>query len=259
MPAACGSELVSFTPDIAPWAGACGTRRADIPGLDHIAGTPLSSVMTMIDRDAPASIWLASASPRRVELLAQLGVSVQQLPVEVDEAGLPGETGAAMVERLALKKGRAALAQASRKYPDFAQRPLLAADTTVVSGDEVLGKPAGEADAVRMLGLLSGTRHWVYTAVAVMNHDREQVLVSRTGVKFRAMTEQEIQAYWRSGEPAGKAGAYAIQGLGAVFIEEIQGSYSGVMGLPLFETAALLESFGIAPVDRPLPDSVSPA
>jgi len=206
--------------------------------------------MTTIDRQAPASIWLASASPRRVELLTQLGVSVRQLPVAIDEAGLPAETGANMVERLAREKGRAAQALISTRYPDFAQLPVLAADTIVVSGDEILGKPVDEADAVRMLGILSGTRHWVYTAVAVMNHDHEQVLLSRTGVKFRAMTEQEIQTYWRSGEPMDKAGAYAIQGLGAVFIEEIHGSYSGVMGLPLFETAVLLESFNVACLNR---------
>ncbi len=213
--------------------------------------------MTTIEGHAPASIWLASASPRRVELLTQLGISVRQLPVEIDEASLAGETGAHMVERLALEKGRAAHALISTRHPDFAQLPVLAADTTVVSGDEMLGKLADEADAARMLGILSGSRHWVYTAVAVMNHDSEQVMVSRTGVKFRAMAEQEIQAYWRSGEPAGKAGAYAIQGLGAVFIEEIHGSYSGVMGLPLFETAVLLESFNVTCLECSQVDNVA--
>ncbi len=197
------------------------------------------------DRAPPGCIWLASASPRRVELLAQLGIAVRQLPVRIDEARLPDEGGGAMAERLALEKGRAALAVIDQQYRDSALMPVLAADTVVVSGGRILGKPVDEADALRMLELLSGGRHWVYSAVAVVNRDSEQVLVNRTGVKFRTMTEQEIRSYWRTGEPSDKAGAYAIQGVGAVFVEEIQGSYSGVMGLPLFETAALLASVGI--------------
>jgi len=182
-------------------------------------------------------ICLASASPRRRALLAQLGLDAEVCPVDVDETRRPGESGDDYVRRLALEKGRAALG--------LGATPVVAADTAVLLGDAILGKPGSPAEAARMLGSLAGVRHRVVTAVAVLDHDREQVLVSRTGVKFRPMSDAEIQAYCATGEPLDKAGAYAIQGLAAAFISEIQGSYSGVMGLPLFETARLLESFGV--------------
>jgi septum formation protein len=184
-------------------------------------------------------IYLASASPRRTELLAQLGVNVRVTPVEIDESVQSGEKASAYVARLALEKSRVASASLA-----VGESLVLAADTTVVIDDLILGKPCDAADAKRMLRLLSGRTHAVLTAVSLRNKARESVVVSRTEVKFRALEADEIAAYWDGGEPADKAGAYAIQGMGAIFIEAIRGSYSGVMGLPLFETARLLRDFG---------------
>ena len=195
------------------------------------------------DRETPAFLYLASASPRRSELLRQLGVEIRVTPAEVDEAIRPGEAADAYVTRLALEKSRAAL-----RTLEAADAPVLAAvlaaDTAVVVDDLILGKPRDAADAMRMLNLLSGRGHEVLTSVAVCDSARESVVVNRTDVWFRSLEPDEIAAYWQSGEPAGKAGGYAIQGMGAIFIEEIRGSYSGVMGLPLFETARLLRDFG---------------
>lgn len=191
------------------------------------------------DCETPAFLYLASASPRRSELLRQLGVEIRVTPAEVDEAIRPGEAADAYVTRLALEKSRAAL-----RTLEAADAPVLAADTAVVVDDLILGKPRDAADAMRMLNLLSGRGHEVLTSVAVCDSARESVVVNRTDVRFRSLEPDEIAAYWQSGEPAGKAGGYAIQGMGAIFIEEIRGSYSGVMGLPLFETARLLRDFG---------------
>jgi len=191
------------------------------------------------DRETPAFLYLASASPRRSELLRQLGVEIRVTPAEVDEAIRPGEAADAYVTRLALEKSRAAL-----RTLEAADAPVLAADTAVVVDDLILGKPRDAADATRMLNLLSGRGHEVLTSVAVCDSARESVVVNQTDVRFRSLEPDEIAAYWQSGEPAGKAGGYAIQGMGAIFIEEIRGSYSGVMGLPLFETARLLRDFG---------------
>ena len=185
-------------------------------------------------------IYLASASPRRKELLARLGVDCKVMPVDLDESRLPGETGEAYVSRLALEKGRLAFARLNR--PDI---PVVAADTAVVLGETILGKPVDEADAERMLSLLSNRVHEVYTAVAVLTRGKEETALSRSEVRFRSLSGGEISAYWRTGEPQDKAGAYGIQGLGAIFVQELQGSYSGVMGLPLFETARLLKSAGV--------------
>ncbi len=184
-------------------------------------------------------VYLASASPRRKELLAQLGVRFEVLPVAVDEEVQPGEGAADLVCRLASAKALAgvALRQDSRI-------PVVAADTSVALGAELFAKPLDQADAARILGRLSGRTHSVFTAVAVADGQRERVELSRSEVTFRALTCGEIAAYWRTGEPADKAGAYAIQGRGAQFISDLRGSYSGVMGLPLFETARLLTLFG---------------
>jgi septum formation protein len=185
-------------------------------------------------------IYLASASPRRRELLGQLGVQCRLAPGSVDEARYPGESGEDYVRRLALSKGRAALKSLGQTAV-----PVLAADTAVIAGEDILGKPVDEADARRILTRLSGSTHEVCTGVVVFQGPVENVAVSRSQVRFRALSADEITAYWRTGEPRDKAGAYAIQGLGAVFVEELTGSYSGVMGLPLFETARLLESAGV--------------
>jgi septum formation protein len=186
-------------------------------------------------------IYLASNSPRRRELLDQIGVSVRVLQVEVDEVAQPDEDAAALVQRLALDKARAgwnALLQSD-------SRAVLGADTLVLCEGRILGKPRTRDAGIQMLTELSDKAHEVLTAVALVDAQREQIELSRSQVRFRAITPNEAAAYWDSGEPADKAGGYAIQGLGAVFVAELVGSYSGVMGLPLFETARLLKEFGI--------------
>ncbi len=197
--------------------------------------------MTTSSPSPPSFVYLASASPRRRELLRQIGVQWQLLPARIDESSRAGEAAADVARRLALDKAREA---ASRVPPDR-PAPVLAADTVVTVAGELLGKPADEADGMRMLRLLSGRTHEVFSAVAVISGDSETQAVSRTEVVFRKLAAEEIFAYWRSGEPADKAGGYAIQGLGAMFVRGIRGSYSGVMGLPLFETAELLLRHGL--------------
>jgi septum formation protein len=192
----------------------------------------------MADKD-PDFLYLASASPRRSELLKQLGVRFEILPVDVDESPEDGEAAPDYACRLATDKARKAWATLGT-----GEAPVLAADTAVVAGDEIFGKPSNQDDAIRMLTALSGRVHEVFTAVTVLDGIREGSQLSRTRVRFRSISRAQMINYWQTGEPADKAGAYAIQGLGAVLIEEIQGSYSGVMGLPLFETARLLAAFG---------------
>lgn len=183
-------------------------------------------------------LLLASASPRRAELLAQIGVRATRLACSVDEQVQPGELPANYVERVTRDKVQAAV----RAAPG---RVVLAADTAVVQGDRILGKPVDRADALRMLSLLSGAEHTVMTAVAVGCDQRIELVRVDTRVRFRPLSNAEISAYWNTGEPADKAGAYGIQGLAAVFVERIEGSYSAVVGLPLLETATLLKSFDI--------------
>ena len=187
------------------------------------------------------TVWLASASPRRRELLSQIGVAHEVCPVDIDESRLPGEAPRDFVRRLAVEK-------ATRAWRDNAAaggQPVLAADTVVVLGDVVFGKPADPADAVDILGRLSGRTHDVLTAVACMQEGERDVRLSASQVSFRPISPAEREAYVATGEPMDKAGAYAIQGRAAVFVERLEGSYSGVMGLPLFETAALLHAFGL--------------
>jgi septum formation protein len=183
-------------------------------------------------------ILLASASPRRRELLDQLGVTHEVQPADVDETPQPGETPAALAQRLA----RAKALEGRRR--DGGTRAVLGADTVVTADGVLFGKPADRADAVRMLTALGGREHQVLTAVALAPAGKGPVLeaLSTTMVRMRPIGADEAGAYWDSGEPAGKAGAYAIQGLGTVFIEHIAGSYSGVMGLPLYETTRLLQA-----------------
>jgi septum formation protein len=183
---------------------------------------------------------LASTSPRRRELLAQLGFKFEVLAVAVDERPLAGESPVDHVCRLALAKARAGAAQA----PDAC---VLGADTVVVLDDAIFGKPAHSAEAAAMLRGLSGRTHAVLSAVACLHGVTRGVRLSQSEVTFRALTDAEIDAYCANGEPLDKAGAYAIQGRAAAFIRHLQGSYSGVMGLPLFETADLLAAAGVSP------------
>lgn len=185
-----------------------------------------------------AQIILASASPRRKELLEQIRVTYLVKPVDLDETPLPNEIPQTYVQRLAAEKSAACVAQCGDKLP------VLAADTAVVLGDVIMGKPKDQADALAMLKLLSGQTHQVYTALSLRGQQHWQAL-SITEVTFRRLTEPEILAYWQTGEPVDKAGSYAIQGVGGLFVESIRGSFSGVVGLPLFETAELLAKQGI--------------
>lgn len=183
---------------------------------------------------------LASASPRRSELLAQIGIRFVVQTADVDETPLPDETPEALVERLAILK-----AETVSLRLRSGNLPVLGSDTLGILNGELLVKPRDLADAQQMLRKMSGQSHDILTAVALTTATGTQVKVSRSIVTFRTITDAEILAYWASGEPHDKAGAYAIQGLGAVFIEKLAGSYSGVMGLPLFETAQLLATAGI--------------
>jgi septum formation protein len=195
------------------------------------------------------SILLASASPRRSELLRQVGIAHEVRPVDVDEAERPGEAPAAYVLRLAEAKA-AALWQ--RLGPDE-RRPVLAADTTVALDGEIFGKPTDLAQARRMLGRLSGRTHEVHTAVALLHAGGAAARVSSSSVSMRQLTPVEIDWYWRTGEPVDKAGGYAVQGRAAAFISHIAGSYSGIMGLPLYETWELLAPLLGPTVEEPRP------
>jgi septum formation protein len=191
-------------------------------------------------------IYLASASPRRSELLRQIGVRFEVLPAEIAETQEPGEAPDAYVTRLAREKADAVWERVAAQGDT---RPVLAADTAVVLDDRVLGKPADTADAMAMLAELSGRTHRVLTAVALRCGRSLETLLCRSEVRFRTTTDEERAAYCRSGEPFDKAGAYGIQGRAAMFIEHLSGSYSSVVGLPLFETAVLLERCGVALFD----------
>jgi septum formation protein len=186
-------------------------------------------------------IYLASGSPRRRELLQQIGVSFRVIGADVDETPLQSESPLAYVSRLAQAKATVGW----ERSRDSGGAPVLAADTAVVLDGRILGKPTGLNDAMAMLLELSGRTHEVLTAVALRSSSGIEGKVSRSTVTFRSIDPGEVRAYWDTGEPSDKAGAYAIQGYAAIFISDLKGSYSGVMGLPLFETAALLEAAGV--------------
>lgn len=183
-------------------------------------------------------IILASASPRRQELLDQIKVRYQVCPVDIDETPVFAEPPLSYVQRMALEKSAACARKLATNLP------ILAADTSVVIDGAILGKPKDQLDALAMLSLLSGKTHQVYSAISLRGKEHSQA-VSITNVTFKKLTKQQIMAYWQSGEPLDKAGGYAIQGMGSVFVESIIGSFSGVVGLPLFETAELLSKHGI--------------
>ncbi|HKR35995.1 MAG TPA: Maf family protein [Steroidobacteraceae bacterium] len=185
-------------------------------------------------------IYLASASPRRSALLDQIGVAHRVQPVDVDERARTSEPPDQYVRRLAVLKAETLWQQ----LPSAERQPVLGADTAVVLDAEILGKPRDEQDCLRMLGLLSARTHQVFTAVALKASADCEARVNVSEVTFRRLAAEEIRRYWHSGEPADKAGGYAVQGRAALFIERIAGSYSGIMGLPLFETGELLAAIG---------------
>ncbi len=196
----------------------------------------------------PEFIYLASQSPRRRQLLEQLGVRHELLLPEAHEDAeglevvLPGESPTAYVQRVTRLKLEAALVRLKRR--DLPAAPVLCSDTTVALGRRIYGKPADPVDARRMLAELAGQTHRVLTAVAIGTPRRCERALSVSRVTFAAMNRSQIAAYVAGGEPMGKAGAYAVQGRAAAFISHISGSYSGIMGLPMYETAQLLSSFG---------------
>ena len=197
-------------------------------------------------------IYLASRSPRRRELLNQIGVRFEPLlfregaraDADTDEAVQPGEKPDDYVRRIARMKADAAWKRVTMRR-GLQRKPVLVADTTVALGDDIFGKPADPADAERMLEALSGTRHRVLTAVGVQLDGRFEMAVSESLVTFCALDAARIAAYAASGEPFDKAGAYGIQGRAGAFASRLEGSYTGVMGLPLYETAQLLRLFGV--------------
>lgn len=193
---------------------------------------------------AAPDIYLASRSPRRAEILQQLGVQFSVLPSDIDESLHDNERPEDYVLRLAAEK--AAVCATLLSTSDMDDLPILAADTTVSIDGLVLGKPADDADARAMLRLMSGRWHEVHTGLALATRHGIRTALSTTRVQMALLTEEKITAYIASGEPRDKAGAYGIQGLAATFIRRIEGSYSGVMGLPVFETAELLAAAGIS-------------
>ena len=189
-----------------------------------------------------AQLVLASASSRRRELLEQIGLRYVVQVADIDETPLVNETAIALVQRLALEKAQAVWNLSDKRLP------VLGADTLGVLAGKLLVKPLDFADAQRMLRQMSNQWHDIYTAVALVNQQQQEVRLNHSRVKLRNIADDEILAYWQSGEPQDKAGAYAIQGRAAIFVERLEGSYSAVMGLPLFETAQLLQALGIHPL-----------
>jgi septum formation protein len=199
-------------------------------------------VAAQITPAAQPRLILASASPRRRELLEQIGVRYRVQAAALDERQLAGEAPGECVQRLALAK-----AQHVYGRERASAVVVLGADTAVVINGQMLGKPLDGADHKRMMGALSGRMHQVLTAVAVVSTRGASVLLSESRVSLIELSDRDAEAYWATGEPADKAGGYAIQGRGALFVSGLQGSYSGVMGLPLCETARLLEEHGVLP------------
>ncbi|MGV6988214.1 Maf family protein [Testudinibacter sp. P80/BLE/0925] len=187
------------------------------------------------------SLYLASGSPRRWQLLQELGLNLIKVEAEIDETPLPGERAQEYALRMAEQKNQRAR-QVLAREPEF---PLLTADTTVAFEQHILGKPESAAHAAEILRLLSGTTHQVLTAVCVYFQGESHSVLQTNDVTFAELSEQEIQAYIASGEPMDKAGAFAIQGFGSLFIRHISGSFSGIMGLPIYETAQLLLKCGL--------------
>jgi len=201
--------------------------------------------------DAPQVI-LASASPRRRELLEQIGIHARVQAVDIDESRYPDEPVLSFVQRLAKEKAQAGARLIKDEAAGYETGlPVLGSDTVVEADGVILGKPEDRHHAKVMLQMLSGTTHRVHTAVAVVFRDQVLIDTSSSDVRFKTLDDSEIAAYVETGEADDKAGSYAIQGIAAQFIENIDGSFSGVMGLPIFETVRLLKQCGIDPLDNP--------
>ena len=194
-------------------------------------------------------IILASASPRRAELLSQIGIKYHVQAVDIDESCFERETPEALVQRLAIEKS-CAVTNTLKNMADNTQIPVLGSDTLGVLDGKLLVKPVDFDHAHTMLSSMSGNWHEILTAVAITHKGETKLKLNRNRVLFRQLSDNEIKAYWQTGEPQDKAGAYAVQGLAASFIERIEGSYSGIMGLPLFETSQLLGQFGIPVIKK---------
>ena len=191
------------------------------------------------------SVVLASASPRRTALLKQMNIAHTIQPADIDESPRLNETPLSLVSRLAAEKGQAVKAKLASKQTLTDDTVILASDTLIAFNGQSVGKPENKADAKRILTMLSGNTHEVLTAISVLNNTRQQTQVITTSVTFAALTDEQIDAYWETGEPADKAGSYAIQGIGGEFVVSINGSASAVIGLPLYETRQLLNAFGV--------------
>ncbi|HEZ3102231.1 TPA: Maf family nucleotide pyrophosphatase [Neisseria meningitidis] len=190
------------------------------------------------------TLYLGSNSPRRMEILTQLGYRVVKLPANIDETVRQNEDPARYVQRMAEEKNRTALTlfcETNGTMPDF---PLITADTCVVSAGIILGKPHSQAEAIEFLNRLSGKQHTVLTAVCIHYRGNAENRVQTNRVVFKPLSSEEISAYVQSGEPMDKAGAYAVQGIGGIFIQSIEGSFSGIMGLPVYETVSMLQDLG---------------
>ena len=190
------------------------------------------------------TLYLGSNSPRRMEILTQLGYRVVKLPADIDETVRQNEDPARYVQRMAEEKNRTALTlfcETNGTMPDF---PLITADTCVVSDGIILGKPHSQAEAIEFLNRLSGKQHTVLTAVCIHYRGNAENRVQTNRVVFKPLSSEEISAYVQSGEPMDKAGAYAVQGIGGIFIRSIEGSFSGIMGLPVYETVSMLQDLG---------------
>ena len=191
-------------------------------------------------------LYLASGSPRRAQLLAQIGLHISKIASDIDETPHANELALAYTERMALQKSEQALALFVAAHGAEPELPVLTADTSVAIDGLILGKPDNHTHAAAMLRMLSGRSHQVISSVVVWHQGQRSQTTQTSEVTFRPLTEAEIQAYVDSGEANDKAGAYGIQGAAAVFIEHLSGSFSGVMGLPLFETAALLRQLNVS-------------
>ena len=191
------------------------------------------------------SVVLASASPRRTALLKQMNIAHKIHPADIDESPRLNETPQALVTRLAAEKAQAVKAQLEARHSMTAGTVILASDTLIAFEGQSVGKPIDKADSKKILRMLSGKQHEVLTAISALSDSQQQTQVITTSVTFAALTDGQIDAYWETGEPADKAGSYAIQGLGGEFVVSINGSASAVIGLPLYETRQLLNAFGV--------------